>query len=86
MESPVATATVPGATINLASKSAEPAIRSCYPAGSAPICTETSTYSFVQKGEGQLPTPPMTWDQSTFTLTVQPTLATEIGTYTMEMT
>jgi hypothetical protein len=70
MDSPVATATIPVATVNTASRSAEPAIRSCYPVASAALCTETSTYSFVEKGEGQLPTPPMTMDLSTFLLTV----------------
>ena len=87
MADPIATETVPMATINADSRLTEPAIRICYPDNGAPLCDETSTIVLVKKGENSIPSPPMTFDnQPTMLLTVEPTISSQIGTYVLEIT
>jgi len=83
MKSPVQTITLAKSAINVASETATPAIRSCT-GGS--VCTKTSAVVIVDKAKSALDAAFMTFDTSTLVLTVEPTLHTQIGTYTMKMT
>ena len=82
-DSPVQTETLIRASINADSEQAEPAIRSCT---GAAACDRTSTIVLVDKDTQVLDTAFMTFDDSTMLLTVQPTISSQIGTYTLEMT
>lgn len=83
MKSPVETSTLVRASVNAVSEQAEPAIRSCT---GAAACDKTSTLALIDKATGSLDAAFMTFDDSTMVLTVQPTVYTQIGTYTLEMT
>ena len=83
MKDPVETLTLTEATINADSEQAEPAIRSCT-GGNA--CDRTTTVVLVDKATGSLDSAFMTFDASTLVLTVEPTVSSQIGTYTMQMT
>ena len=65
MLDPIATATIPLATIDPASRTTEPAIRECYPDGAAAQCDETSAIVLVESGQISYPSPPMTFDSGT---------------------
>lgn len=83
MKSPVETLTLAKATINADSEQAEPAIRSCTGAN---LCDRTSTVVLVDKSTTTLDAAFMTFDTTTLVLTVEPTVSSQIATYTMEMT
>lgn len=82
-KSPVETLTLTRATINADSEQAEPAIRSCT---GAAACDRTSTVVLVDKATGVLDAAFMTFDDSTMVLTVEPTVSSQIATYTLELT
>ena len=84
MADPVATVTLLKATVNEASKTAEPAIRSCT------NCNLTSTVTLIEKGTGALPDF-MAFDVNTLVLTVTPVNSSQMTgaskpLYTLEMT
>ena len=83
MNSPVQEITLTKSTVNAASEQAEPAIRSCT---GASACDKTSTVALVDKATNSLDAAFMTFDTSTLVLRVEPTVHTQIGTYTMQMT
>ena len=83
MKSPVETVTLTKATVNAQSEQAEPAIRSCTGANT---CDKTSTVVLVDKAKNALDGAFMTFDANTLVLTVQPTISSQIGPYTMQMT
>ena len=83
MKSPVETVTLTKATVNAQSEQAEPAIRSCTGANT---CDKTSTVVLVDKAKNALDGAFMTFDANTLVLTVEPTISSQIGTYTMQMT
>lgn len=83
MKVPVETLTLTKAAINADSEQAEPAIRSCTGANA---CDRTSTVVLVDKATGSLDSAFMTFDATTLLLTVEPTVSSQIGTYTMQMT
>ena len=80
MKVPVETLTLTKASINADSEQAEPAIRSCTGANA---CDRTSTVVLVDKATGTLDSAFMTFDATTLLLTVEPTVSSQIGTYTM---
>lgn len=71
-KSPVETKTLTKATINAASETASPAIRSCT---GASACVRTSTVVLIDKNSGSLDTAFMTFDTTTLLLTVEPTVS-----------
>lgn len=77
--------TIPSATVNVASKSATPAIRSCYRNPSPPGCAETSTYNVVEKGKAALPAFVVQTGTSS-ALTYTPVAAAHIGTFLLSVT
>jgi len=79
------TVTIPSATVNVASKSTSPAIRSCYREPTPPGCAETSTYTVVEKGKASLPAFVVQTGTSA-TLTYTPTTAGHIGTFILAIT
>ena len=83
MKSPVETITLTKAAVNSASTQAEPAIRSCT---GASTCDVSSTVVLVDANTSALDSAFMTFDASTLVLTVEPTVSSQIGTYTMQMT
>lgn len=83
MASPVFSVVLQRAIVNEASKTAEPAIRSC--TGSK-ACDMTSSIVFVDKATQSLDTAFMSFDDSSDEFVVMPTVSSQIGTYTMEMT
>ena len=83
MKSPVETLTLTLATINAASEQSEPAIRSCT-GGSA--CDRTTTIVLVDASNSALDAAFMAFDTATQIFTVTPTVSSQIGTYTMELT
>ena len=84
MADPVATETIPLATIDPASKEAEPAVRSCYE--STALCDETSTVVLVQTGSTLPAFMTFDADTSVMLLTVEPVVSSQIATYTLELT
>jgi hypothetical protein len=52
----------------------------------ASACDKTSTVALVDKSTGSLDAAFMTFDTSTLLLTVNPTVSSQIGTYTMQLT
>ena len=80
---PVETETLIRAQINSDSEQAEPAIRSCT---GASACDRTSTVVLVDKDTGVLDGAFMTFDDSTMVLSVEPTISSQIGTYTLQIT
>ena len=80
MKIPVEELTLTKAAINADSELAEPAIRSCTGGNS---CDRTSTVVLVDKVTGVLDAAFMSFDATTLVLTVEPTVSSQIGTYTM---
>lgn len=83
MKIPVETLTLTKAEINTVSEQAEPAIRSCTGANS---CDRTTVVVLVDKNTSVLDSAFMSFDVDTLILTVEPTVSSQIGTYTMQMT
>ena len=83
MADPVATITLQMATVNADSTQAEPAIRSCT---GAYVCDTSSTVALVDKDTASLDAAFMTFDDGTLVLSVEPTVSSQINTYTMELT
>lgn len=82
-KSPVETGTLTKATVNVASESASPAIRSCT---GASACDTSSTVVLVDKATSSLDAAFMTFDTTTLLLSVEPKISSQIGTYTMQLT
>ena len=83
MMNPVQTKTLAISTINAASEQASPAIRSCTGANA---CVRTSTVVLIDKAKGSLDTTFMSFNAATYELRVEPTVSSQIGTYTLQMT
>ena len=82
MTSPVDTLTFVKAEANEDSKSASPAIRACYRNGGS--CPTSSTIAIVDNSTDALDSAFMSIVGTT--LTVQPTISSQIGSYNMKVT
>lgn len=78
------TATIPLATVNVASKSTTPAIRSCFKVG-GPGCNQTSTVVAIKKGGSALPAS-VTQTGTTTAITYTPTTAAHMGVWLLSVT